>query len=81
KRLGIHSEFEIPTNQLVKPTNSQLKEKLIPTTKLEISNPSEDIPVLKSETNVIKLVSLGTTTKIVELLEKYLPILLPFDSM
>ncbi|KAH9297932.1 hypothetical protein KI387_029614, partial [Taxus chinensis] len=50
-RPGVHSEFELPMNQLNKPINSKPEEKLIPTTELEITNLVKGIPTLKNETN------------------------------
>ncbi|KAH9290729.1 hypothetical protein KI387_034846, partial [Taxus chinensis] len=81
KRPGVHSEFELPTNQLNKPTDVKPEENLVPTTDLETMSLVKTIPNLKDEANIIETVSLGTTAKIVELLEQDLPMFLPFDSV
>ncbi|KAH9293975.1 hypothetical protein KI387_040820, partial [Taxus chinensis] len=79
KRPGVHSEFELPTNQLNKPTDPKPEEKLVPTTDLETISIAKTIPTPKDKTK--ETVSLGTTAKIVELIEQDSPMFLPFDSV
>ncbi|KAH9296127.1 hypothetical protein KI387_039715, partial [Taxus chinensis] len=48
---------------------------------LETMSLVKTTPAPKDEANTVKTVSLGTTAKIVELLEQDLPMFLPFDSV
>ncbi|KAH9298928.1 hypothetical protein KI387_030610, partial [Taxus chinensis] len=48
---------------------------------LETISLAKATPAPKDEANTIEIVSLGTTAKIVELLEQDLPMFLPFDSI
>ncbi|KAH9325309.1 hypothetical protein KI387_005487, partial [Taxus chinensis] len=48
---------------------------------LETVSIAKTTPTPKDKANAIETVSLGTTTKIVELIEQDLPMFLPFDSV
>ncbi|KAH9307147.1 hypothetical protein KI387_043819, partial [Taxus chinensis] len=48
---------------------------------LETLSLVKTIPASKDEANIVEMVSLGTTAKIIELLEQDLPMFLPFDSV
>ncbi|KAH9307028.1 hypothetical protein KI387_011432, partial [Taxus chinensis] len=78
KKPGVHSEFELPTNQLNKPTDPKPEEKLVPTKDLEPISITKTTPTPKDKAK--ETVSLGNTTKIVELIEQDSPMFLPFDS-
>ncbi|KAH9305786.1 hypothetical protein KI387_010190, partial [Taxus chinensis] len=51
---GVYSEFELPTNQLSKPTDAKPEEKLVPTTDLETMSLVKTIPASKDEANIIE---------------------------